>query len=246
MTAAFGVPLSTIAVLWAGAFVGAIAAGGAGFAFALAAAAIWLHALEPLQVTTLIVACGSLLHITLVWPIRRSIERERLSPFLIGAALGIPVGVAFVSQVDPHPIKLAIGAGLCLYGAYTLLAPRLPRIEGGGRPADAAVGFLGGVLGGAAGLSGVLPTIWTQLRGWPKAVARGVYQPFILFAHLLTLSLLGVAAISGDGLKLFLLALPPLALGAWLGFALYGKLDEARFKQFLALMLIASGAALLF
>ena len=31
----------------------------------------------------------------------------------------------------------------------------------------------GGVLGGFAGLSGVLPTIWSGLRAWPKARQRG-------------------------------------------------------------------------
>ena len=39
-------------------------------------------------------------------------------------------------------------------------------------------------MGGIGGYSGVIPTIWTQLRGWKKEAARAVYQPFILFAHI--------------------------------------------------------------
>ena len=48
----------------------------------------------------------------------------------------------------------------------------------GGRPADAAVGFAGGILGGLAGLSGPLPTLWASVRGWTKDQRRGVFQIF--------------------------------------------------------------------
>src|ERR1051325_9997381 len=84
--------MQTLSIVWAGAFLGALAAGGAGCAFALVASSIWLHGLEPLQTTALVVACGSLLHVTLVWPIRESIEPSRLYPFIIGAVVAVPAG----------------------------------------------------------------------------------------------------------------------------------------------------------
>ncbi len=240
-----GISLATLSVLWAGAFVGALVAGGAGFAFAVAASAIWLHAIDPLQTTALIVACGSLLHVTMVWPIRRSIDGPRLAPFLLGALVGVPLGVLVLTHVDAGPLKLALGIGLAAYGLYALLAPRLPQVSSGGRFANAGVGFAGGVLGGLGGYSGVLPTIWTQLRGWPKEMARGVYQPYILFAHLLTLLLVGFVGIEPRSWLLVALALPPLALGAWVGFQIYGRLDERRFKQMLSLLILGSGLLLL-
>ncbi|MEA2833705.1 MAG: uncharacterized protein QOG66_1907 [Methylobacteriaceae bacterium] len=57
-----GFSFETLIVVWLGAFVGAFAAGGAGFAFALAASAIWLHVLDPLHTTAMVVASGTLLH----------------------------------------------------------------------------------------------------------------------------------------------------------------------------------------
>ena len=48
----------TIAVVWLGAFVGGIATGGAGFAFAVVAASIWLHVLDPLITAALVVSTG--------------------------------------------------------------------------------------------------------------------------------------------------------------------------------------------
>lgn len=241
----FGIPIATLSVLWAGAFIGALAAGGAGFAFALAASAIWLHALDPLQTTALIVACGSVLHVTLVWPIRRSINGARLAPFLVGAIIGVPLGVVLLTHINPSPLKMALGVGLAAYATYALIAPKLPVIAFGGRAANAGIGFIGGILGGIGGWSGVIPTIWTQLRGWPKDVARGVYQPFILFAHIITLTAVGLVGIDARSWALVALALPPLALGAYLGLKIYGRLDERRFKQMLAVLILLSGLTLL-
>jgi uncharacterized protein len=234
----------TIALVWLGAFLGALAAGAAGFAFALTASSVWLHVLAPLHTTALVVACGSILHVGLVWPMRLYIEPRRLAPFLLGGLIGIPLGVYLLTYARADAVKTSLGAFLVLYGLYALLTPRLPEVKGGGRPADAAIGFVGGLLGGLGGYSGVLPSIWTQLRGWPKHTARGVYQPYILVAHLTTLVLVGAVAFDRAGLILLVLTLPALALGAFLGFRIYGRLDERRFRQALAALLAASGLAL--
>jgi uncharacterized protein len=239
-----GFPLETLVAVWLGAFLGAFAAGGAGFAFALAASAIWLHVLDPLHTTAMVVASGTLLHGILIWPIRRSIEMARLWPFVAGAAFGIPAGVALLSHTRPDIIRAAIGLFLVAYGLYALIAPQLPYFGRGGRAADAMIGFAGGVLGGLGGYSGVLPTIWTQVRGWPKEVARGVYQPFIVFAQIVTLALIGTITVDRAGIILFATTLPALALGAWLGLQVYGRLNDRRFRQVLAAMLLLSGLTL--
>jgi uncharacterized membrane protein YfcA len=236
--------LQALIIVWIGAFVGAFAAGGAGFAFALAASAVWLHVLDPLHTTAMVVASGTLLHGILIWPIRRSIEIARLWPFVVGAAFGIPLGVALLSHTRPNIIRPGIGVFLVAYGIYALAAPQLPYFGRGGRAADAAIGFAGGVLGGLGGYSGVLPTIWTQVRGWPKEVARGVYQPFIVFAQVVTLAIIGTITIDRAGIFLFATTIPALALGAWLGLQVYGRLNDRRFRQVLSVMLLLSGPTL--
>jgi len=100
------------------------------------------------------------------------------------------------------------------------------------------------MLGGIGGLSGVAPAIWTQLRGWPKDVARAFYQPCIVVAHVATILTLGTVALDRKGLVLFALALPVLLLGAWAGWSVYGRLDENRFRQMFSVLLIVSGLIL--
>jgi uncharacterized protein len=241
-----GITLDLLVFVWLGAFLGAFAVGAAGFAFALAATALWLHVLDPLRATLLVAACGTMLHIGLIWRIRRTIEPRRLSPFIVTGLIGVPIGIYVLTRVDPHAIKVALGAFLIAYGAYALVTPRLAQIDFGGRAADAAVGFLSGILGGLGGYSGVLPTIWTQLRGWPKDVARGVYQPFILVMQIATLVAAGFVTLDRFSLVLIGASVPALLAGAWLGWIAFGRLDERRFRQVLAAMIMVSGAALVF
>ena len=60
------------------------------------------------------------------------------------------------------------------------------------RVLDGVIGLAGGVLGGIAGLSGVLPTIWASLRGWTKDERRAIFQSFNL--SILSLALVSYAS----------------------------------------------------
>lgn len=237
--------LQILGFVWLGAFIGAFAVGTAGFAFALAATALWLHVLDPLRATILVSACSILLQGGVTWRMRRTIEPARLSPFVLAGLLGAPIGVYALTRIDPAAVKDVLGAFLVAYGLYALATPRLPQIAAGGRAADAAVGFVAGILGGFGGYSGVLATIWTQLRGWSKEAARGVYQPFILVIQIATLLAAGFAALDKFSLELIVAALPALLLGGWLGWIAFDRLDERRFRQVLAAIIMASGAMLM-
>jgi uncharacterized membrane protein YfcA len=57
--------------------------------------------------------------------------------------------------------------------------------------------------------------------------------------------MIGTVALDRRGLVLLALALPALVLGTWVGWNLYGRLDERRFRQALAIMLLLSGAILI-
>jgi uncharacterized protein len=237
--------LKTVLVIWLGAFLGGVASGAAGFAYGVVATSIWLHAISPLHAAMLVVSGGLIVQSGLVYKMRGAIDWRRLAPFLTAGLIGVPIGVALVIRTDQSAIRLGIAVFLVVYGSYALLAPRLPYVSFGGRAADAVAGFLGGLMGGLAGLSGLAPAIWTQLRGWPKDVARGVYQPFILIAHLATLLIIGFVALDRLGVVLFLLAAPAIALGGWVGWLIYGRLSERRFQQLFAGLLVASGILLL-
>ena len=241
-----GISYDTLGFLWLGALLGGIAAGGAGFAFGLAASSIWLHRIDPVHSTILISSCGVLLHLTTLWPQRRHIEIGKLWPFVVGGIVGIPIGVRLLIFTDAGLMKTVLGVFLLVFGTYALLAPKLPVVKAGGRVADGGIGFIGGILAGIGGYSGVLPTIWTQLRGWPKEMARAVYQPYVIIVQAVALAGLVWVTLDRAGVIMFIAVLPPVFLGTWIGWQLYGKLNDLRFRQGLAVLLIASGATLVF
>ena len=58
------------------------------------------------------------------------------------------------------------------------------------------------------------------------------------------LALGGAGIITPDTAWLFLIGLPALAAGTWLGWKLYGTLDEASFRRVVLALLFLSGFAL--
>jgi uncharacterized protein len=237
----FEIPLFLFAT-----FAGALVAGLSGFAFGLIAASIWLYILDPVQTATLIIAFGLIVQGYSVWKLRDALDWRKLWPFVIGAALGVPAGVTILTWANPAHVRAGVGAFLVLYSLYALFRPAIAPIKAGGAVADAGIGFLNGVLGGMTGLAGILVTLWCGLRGWPKDVQRTVFQPVAVAIFLMSALWMGArGAITTDTVKLFLIGLPSLLAGTWLGLQLFGRLNETAFRRVVLALLLASGAVLM-
>jgi len=239
-------PTLYFASFLAATFAAALVAGLAGFAFGLVAAAVWLHILTPLQTATLIVVFGLIVQGYSVWKLRAALNWSRLWPFLLGAVIGVPLGVAILEWANPAYLRKAIGAVLALYSIYGLARPTMKPIAKVEAAADATVGFLNGVLGAMTGFAGILVTIWCGLRGGSKDEQRAIFQPVgVAIFAMSALWLGGSGSISPDTVRLFLIGLPVLLAGTWVGLKLYGQLNEAGFRKIVLLLLLVSGVALL-
>jgi uncharacterized membrane protein YfcA len=94
--------------------------------------------------------------------------------------------------------------------------------------------------------SGILVIIWCGLRGWSKDVQRAVFQPVAVAIFVMSALWIGArGAITPDVIKLFLIGLPALFAGTWLGMKLFGRLDEATFRKIVLGLLLVSGALLI-
>jgi uncharacterized membrane protein YfcA len=170
---------------------------------------------------------------------------RRLLPFVAGSAVGILVGLAVLKLVPAPSLRVAVGVLLILFSGYNLLRPKLPDARGAGEAGDACVGVLNGLLGSSTGLGGILPTIWSGLRGWTRDEQRAVFQPTAVATFLMCLLAFGGAGlVTPDAARLFLIGLPALAAGTLLGWALYGRLDEASFRSVVLALLLISGVSL--
>jgi len=228
----------------AGTFAAALVTGVAGFAFGIVAAAVWLHFLSPAHATALIVAYGLIVQGISVWKLRRSIKLARLLPFLLGAVIGVPIGVELLHWTSPVILRISIGIVLILFSLYNLMRPRLAPVAAG-KAADGAIGVLNGIIGGATGLAGIVVTIWSTLRGWPRDEQRTVFQPIGVGVFLLTgIWLGGTGLVDAETLRLFVIGLPLLLAGTWAGLRLYARLDEAGFRRVVLGLLLVSGIGL--
>jgi uncharacterized membrane protein YfcA len=139
-----------------------------------------------------------------------------------------------------------LGTLLVLWCPAMLLARHLPRITGGGRVADAAVGVSGGVMAGLGGFAGVLPTLWCTLRGMDKDVQRAIIQNFNLAMLLVTFITYAITGlITRATLPLLALVIPAMLVPSVLGARLYLGISEVRFKQLVLGLLTLSGVAML-
>lgn len=232
------------ALLFAGALAGGFVSGLAGFGTALMALGLWLYVLPPAAAVSLVLICSVVGQTATLPSMWRSFDLSLVWPFVIGGLLGVPIGTLLIAHADPKVFKLTIGIFLLVFPvALYFSTPMTFTI--GGRFADAAIGFAGGILGGLAGLSGPLPILWASVRGWGKDERRGIFQTFnwtVLFVALCLQTAAG--RIGSDVLWSAALALPGTIIGAWLGARLYRALDDRNFRDVVLALLFLSGATL--
>ena len=227
------------------AFLGGFASGLAGFAMGFVVSGIWLHIITPIQTTALIAGYGLCTQGYGVWKLRQTLNWRTVAPFIIGGTIGVPLGAVLLTYLDPATVRFGVGVLLVIYSVYGLAKPAFKPHQAGAAT-DGGIGFLNGVLGGLTGLPGFVITVWCQVRGWTKDEQRAVFQPVILTGMMMIAISLSVAgAITADTVKLYVLGLPALLAGLWLGFKCYGKLDDATFRKLVLVLLLCSGVALI-
>lgn len=232
----------------AGAAAGGLINGLAGFGTALFALSFFLIVLPPFHAVAILVVLSVVTGLQGLWVVREAIgqNKGRLVRFLLPGLAGIPFGVMILSVIEAGTLKIVVAAMLVLYGGYFMLRARLPRFE---RPTpvwDMLVGFLGGVLGGAASLSGALPMMWCTLRPWPRHETRAVLQPFnvgVLAVTAIVLALKG--AYMRETLIYLALAIPVALLSAQVGIAIFKRLSDDAFRRLLIALTFFSGAVLM-
>lgn len=229
-----------------GAVAGGFVSGFAGFGTGLTAIGIWLQILPPPVAAMLVLICSITAQLQSLPAILHAIEPRRVLPFVLPGLVGVPAGAWLLAVLDPLAVRIGAGVLLLFYASFMLLVRRRESLAWGGRAADGAVGFAGGVLGGLIGLSGPLPTLWATLRGWPKLESRSVFQSFnlsILALALVTHTATGMLTMAV--VRAAAVALPATFLGTWLGVRAWYRVGERGFRTAILLLLALSGGLLL-
>src|SRR5262245_49014032 len=225
-------------LLCLGALAGGFASGLTGFGTSLMALGIWLYVMPPSIAVPLVVICSVIAQLSTLPSLWKNFDLALVWPFVIGGLLGVPIGTLLVAHADPEVFKLTVGVFLLVF-PVALCVSKPMALTIGGKPADAAIGFAGGILGGLAGLSGPLPILWASVRGWGKDERRGIFQAFNTAVLLAALCLQAAAGmIERQALWLTLVAFPGTLLGSWLGAKLYHTLSDRNFRDVVLALLV--------
>jgi uncharacterized membrane protein YfcA len=170
------------------------------------------------------------------WPV--------IGPILAAACLAVPLGAWLLASADPEVLRRAIAAVVIV---FSLLLLRGWRYAGRQRIATSiATGALAGTMGGATSMCG--PPVILYLLSGPDAIAttRANLTVFVAVASLAALVALWANGVLDTRAAWTALALAPGYLGGLLvGGRAFARFNDARFRQFTLLLLIAVSAGIL-
>jgi uncharacterized membrane protein YfcA len=229
-------------------FLGGLVSGFSGFAFSAAAGAILLHFLPPMQAIPLMMICSVVTQATSMLIVRKFVVWSDLLPLLIGGAVGLPIALFLLTLMEPTAFRIAFGIFLVGYALAMLCRPALAAVRSiGGPTVNSIVGFGGGFVGGLTAMPGALPVIWCELNGIPKERQRAMVQPFILLMQIFAILMLSLSpgAINRELVNNIAMAIPALLMGTLFGMALFGRVDDRKFRIAVLFLLFISGCLMI-
>ena len=238
--------MNELGLLAVGAAIAGLVQGISGFAFSMVAMSIWVWGIDPLIAAPMAVFGGWFGQVISAIRVRRGWYWSILLPFVIGSAVGIPIGTQLLGLLDPNRFKLVLGSLLVICCSAMLATARLPRITHGGKAADAVVGLLGGVMAPLSGFSGLAPALWATLRGYNKDEHRAVLQNFNLIVLSATVAVnVWTGRVRADHWPKMAVVVASMILPALWGSKIYVGMSATQFRQTVLWLLVFAGAVML-
>lgn len=238
----------TIVFLVLGAAAGGFINGLSGTGTALFALGFYLVVLDPVTSVAIVALMSVLAGLQGLWVVRHAILAypRRLLRFLLPGLLGVPLGLMLLEIIDAGTLRIGIAAMLIVYGGYFGFRAALPAFSRPTPWVDSAVGLTGGVLGGAASVSGAIPAMWLSIRPWTKSETRAVLQPYNVAILGTTVTLLFFkGAYDATAVSALLVTVPCGLIAAQIGIFVFHRLSDTGFRRLLILLTLMMGLGIL-
>ena len=249
----------------------ATAQGAIGFAFTLLALPFFLLVLESTEAIQIMLVLNLVVPLCLVRHLWRDVPKDLWRLLLIGAVFGLPLGMVAFAYASLETLKLVVGVVVLVFAGVLILRRSSPRERSASAPlshtakgsldptpAESTVGryrspsvlFVGaaaGAMTSALGMPGPAMVLYMTGIGVGKVAFRAL--SLSLFVVLYIVALVLQSATVGVPLRVWIAAaaLVPLAgFGAFAGHALARKIGEVMFGWLVLLLLVATGAYMLF
>jgi uncharacterized membrane protein YfcA len=196
-------------------------------------------------VIPLVALFGLTISIILMVQLRKHLNWKKVFPLFIGAMPGIPVGVFFLKRLDKGYIQWILGLVLICYSIYSLFF-RSPN-KGISRGWAYAFGFLAGCSGGAISSAGPPVIVYSSLQNWSKDEIKATLQGFFFASATIIVFFQAINGITTlTVLRYFLISLPFLVVGTYVGSFFYGKISREDYKRVMCMLLFFLGALMIY
>jgi uncharacterized membrane protein YfcA len=226
-------------------FLAGFTQGLSGFGSILLALPLLTILLDIKTVIPLAALHGFFTTVILLVELRKHLDWQKVIPLFAGSIPGIPIGVFFLKNMNTDTIQLTMGLILVAYALFSLsFRPMVWEMKTAG---VSLVGFLAGCMGGALGAAGPPVIVYTSLQPWTKDKIKATLQGFYVASGLVVVVLHALNGLTTmPVLKYFLISMPALVLGTYIGSFFYGRIDEKTYKKVMFILLAFLGAFLIY
>ncbi|MBE2271813.1 MAG: sulfite exporter TauE/SafE family protein [Anaerolinea sp.] len=174
----------------------------------------------------------------------RSLSFNGLWRLVLGALVGIPIGIIALSQLDERLILTVLGVILVGYSLYSLFAPKIPEIKN--QNWGYLFGLFSGLLHGAYNTGGPPYVIYGVSQRWNLPTFKCNLQVLLMVnSASVVIGHLVAGHFTSNVLQNYLVAFPMIVLGAGAGFFLDRYIDEKAFKRIVLVVLLVIGIKML-
>jgi uncharacterized membrane protein YfcA len=218
-------------------FSAAFVRGYSGFGFSLLAITSMALVLQPAAIIPPIFMMEVAASVSLLPSIWTEIHWRALRLLWLGCLIGTPVGVQLLAALPVAPMKIALG--IVVLGAAALLWSGYSRKSMPTSSETVLTGGIAGLLNGAFGI--VAPPVIVFFFNSPAgaAVTRASLITFFIGTDTMGISFLAhQGLVTLQGFYRFLIFLPALILGQWLGARSFKASDPAKFRRYVLVLLM--------
>ncbi|MGH7384814.1 MAG: sulfite exporter TauE/SafE family protein [Candidatus Rokuibacteriota bacterium] len=216
----------------------------AGFGIGLVSLAFLPFLMSPADAVVLITLYAAVLIVVIFIPLRRDFTLHGMRELAAGTILATPAGVWLLAGLPPDVLRRLIGLVLLVIVALEWLGLYPQRLRGRGWGFGA--GLAAGLLGGAIGSPGPPVILYAAAQDWSPRTVKANIQAFLIVNQAVILfGYWWAGLLDREIARLAWLYAAPAVAGLAAGMLLFNRLDRARFRRVVFVILFLSGLVLL-
>ena len=222
-------------------FGAAIVRGYSGFGFSLLAITALSLALPPAEIVPSIFMLEIAASLHLLPSIWRDIHWRSIGLLLLGCVVATPIGVQLLAHLPAAPMRIALSAFVIVVVAFLWRGFALKTMPG--PAATVATGAASGLFNGAFGIGGPPVILFFFSSPAGIAVGRASVIAYFLGTDSIGLAFQAQADLTTHATLLrFLIFLPPLLAGVWLGARSFKHANPESFRRWVLRILVLLAA----